>query len=205
MSPLSDATPGRFLSLANHRHVFGHEQLSSDEIDARRAEADAAGALVLPVHVHDHSGLKFSLKEFADPWDSACCGVWIASQEEMAADEMTEDDARSAIEGTLKRYSDYCNGWAYRYVVYGANNEEEDAVGGYLGCHHTMTGLLIEAGNRGRDRRVTADSRLGMQRQRVARRGRLRTQPTGTRGTPGWFLPKQGRTCRRLMTSRTRG
>ena len=146
VSPLSDATPGRFLSLANHRHVFGHEQLSSDEIDARRAEADAAGALVLPVHVHDHSGLKFSLKEFADPWDSACCGVWIASQEEMAADEMTEDDARSAIEGTLKRYSDYCNGWAYRYVVYGANNEEEDAVGGYLGCHHTMTGLLIEAG-----------------------------------------------------------
>ena len=86
VSPLEDATPGVFLSRRNDRHQFGHEQLTTDEINTRKTEAEAAGALILPVHLHDHSGLSFSLNKFHDPWDAGCCGLWIASQEAMTAE-----------------------------------------------------------------------------------------------------------------------
>lgn len=123
----------RFYTAANPRYVWGHEQLSTEELDEFAIVRQEAGDTVLPVYAYVHSGTAFSLDRsypFDDPWDAGWCGVLIWNQESLAEHEIPADKVEEYAAASLKAYEAWVNGDVYGYASY-----KRDRVGGYLGPH----------------------------------------------------------------------
>lgn len=148
------------------RLAFNDRRLRGDEVDdlarstGERKEIIAAGGLVFPVLVHEHSGLSFRLRDgnapgypFTDPWDTRCAGVMTATAESIrrffGVEEITgeiRERAKDGLRSELRRYEDYCNGAVYGFRNYAADWCESDDCWGFFGIDHRESGLFGAAG-----------------------------------------------------------
>ena len=154
----------RFLTLENRRYRHGAEQLTREELDERCAAAAAQGAdrcRILPVYMHDHGGIAFSLGAFSDAWDSGQCGVVILERTETDKAGIDWEKVPEVAEKVLRLYEAYVMGWCYRFERYRLQRcnlgethridvtEETDECNGrgdWYGVDPKESGLLAEAG-----------------------------------------------------------
>jgi hypothetical protein len=132
--------------------ITWHRNYSFGEQDGRRmdvspvdfrAELDAERALVLPVFMYEHSGIRLSTGSFGDPWDSGQVGFIYVSRadvlKEYSASRMTpkvKKQALAVLKGEIEAMDLYVSGQVYGYRVIDAEGEETDACWGFLGLDY---------------------------------------------------------------------
>jgi hypothetical protein len=101
-------------------------------------EANPQG-LFLCVYLIDHSGLGFSVRPFACPWDSGQVGYAVATAEELKAcfPKATPDsialEYKGAVQAELELYTQYSNGFVHCFRITDAQGDEVDSLHGIYG------------------------------------------------------------------------
>ena len=131
----------RFLTIENHRHSWGHKQLSKEALKEATDKARAAGKTVVTVYAYVHSGVAFSLGNsypFNCPWDAGPCGVIIVDKPDHVG------DVDQALKAMLQEYNDWCMGNCWGFVRQKKETcghcehdewEDTDSCGGFIGCY----------------------------------------------------------------------
>ena len=95
--------------------------------------------VVLPVYMLDHSGLRFSTRDFKDGWDSGCVGFIAAFEDDVRrwynCEEITDEVRRSVrecLEEEVREYDDYMNGNVWGFVIE-KDGDHVDSCWGYYG------------------------------------------------------------------------
>ena len=146
--------PFQFITVKNHRHHWGHEQVDNDELIQLAQEADHA----FPVYAYVHSGTAFSLGRgypFNCPWDAGVCGFILFSQKDIDHEWGGDVDKAQEYAGAfLNEYTNWCNGNVHGYVAkeysvcdHGCEHdgEEVDSCWGFV-CYHDDDWFLEAAG-----------------------------------------------------------
>lgn len=117
----------------------------SGEVEKYLREKEGA-AVILPLYLLDHSGLRISTGPFScDPggWDSGIVGFIYATREailkEYGAKRLSEkllEKARSVLMSEVEVYDQYLAGDVYRYVIEDAGGEHIDSCWGLYGSDY---------------------------------------------------------------------
>lgn len=101
---------------------------------ARYMEKEYNAAIVLPVYLYDHSGLRISTSAFSCPWDSGMVGIiWVSRADvlkEYGGKIITKKRRQVAISrlvGEVETYDQYLSGEVYGYIIDRFDAEDEDA------------------------------------------------------------------------------
>lgn len=130
---------GTFLFARDHRrhapdgedNTFDPDYVSPGE---RFAELEKDARIILPVFCHEHSGIAYSTRGFADPWDSGQVGWIYATADQIrevfmckriSAD--VEKRATECLRQEVETYSQWANGECYGYTIEREDGEEIDA------------------------------------------------------------------------------
>lgn len=98
-------------------------------------------AVILPLFLHDHSGLTMRTSDFGDRWDSGQVGFIFLSKKRAKEEykKLTAKNlanAKKVLEGEVETYSDYLGGGVYGFVIEDENEEELDALWGMYGLSY---------------------------------------------------------------------
>jgi hypothetical protein len=99
-----------------------------------RAEIEkvAVPGSIQAVYMIDHSGIAFSTRDFADPWDSGQAGFIYTTPEKVAECGTPANLIKEALDAEVAVYSSFARGEAYGYVIEDRNGEEIDSCYGYF-------------------------------------------------------------------------
>lgn len=124
ISPAEWDEPGELYYLKSSRYTLGSKQVSRDELDALKEDADGAN-YVFPYYAYIHSGVTISLGAFSCQWDSGCCGLVVIPKDNPCCGKIeTEEKAREIAESLVKEWDMYLTGDVWGYVI-----EREDENG----------------------------------------------------------------------------
>lgn len=120
------------------RHSYRHEDYSGwGDFEASLRKADPS-AVILPLHLYDHSGITISTRPFSCPWDSGQIGfVMVPSskiREEYGVKRITRkirERAEGVARGEVETYDSYLRGDVYGYTL--EKEGEEDSCWGFFG------------------------------------------------------------------------
>ena len=114
--------------------------------------------VMLPINIHDHSGITLSTGYFASNWDSGRVGLIFVTKEDLERNgtpNMPDDKIKQILEAEVEEYSDYVNGDMFGYEMvefekcphcnHVASNII-DSCYGYYGFHWNDNGLFETAG-----------------------------------------------------------
>jgi hypothetical protein len=122
-------------------------------------ECDAA--IVLPLHLYDHSGITMKVGSFSNlpqghvEFDTMRVGFIYVSNEKMKEEKLTKEHAEKILRGEVETYDTYLRGNVYRYELVKENKcgecgtvQEEllDSCGGFYGDDMKENGLFDNAG-----------------------------------------------------------
>ncbi len=103
---------------------FGDEQPKSDPSDwLTEYTAENPQAVILPLYVYEHGGVRMRCGAFADPWDSGPVGYIVAGSEafkDVGLDASTEADRAKMAEiltSEVETYDAYLTGDVWGFVV----------------------------------------------------------------------------------------
>ncbi|MDP1711803.1 MAG: hypothetical protein Q8K86_05040 [Candidatus Nanopelagicaceae bacterium] len=129
------------------RYDLGDEKLNREYRNVSRWEleerlkADFDIAVLLPIHLYDHSGLTINTTGFACPWDSGQIGFIFATKEDVRK-EFGEKITKAALEkaekillGEVETYDQYLQGEIYCYDIE-KNGETIDSLCGMFGLEY---------------------------------------------------------------------
>lgn len=101
------------------------------------------GAIVLPVYLLDHSGLRISTSDFHDSWDSGQVGFIYATKEKILAEfgekELTDElkeKAAQILKNEIKTLDQYLSGDVYSVQIVDEGGNVLDAVSGFYGIDY---------------------------------------------------------------------
>jgi hypothetical protein len=97
--------------------------------------------VILPLFLHDHSGLTLRTSDFGDRWDSGQVGFIFlskkrAKQEYKKLTAKNLDNAKQVLQGEVETYDEYLSGQVYGFVIEDENEEELDALWGMFGLKY---------------------------------------------------------------------
>ena len=97
-------------------------------------EFDKTGAVMLPVYMYSHSGIRLNTSSFNDRWDSGNIGYIYATKEEIQK-EFDGDKAKAEerLKGTIDTWDQYVSGDVWHIAVVDEDGEVIDSCGGYYG------------------------------------------------------------------------
>lgn len=102
-------------------------------------------AVILPLYLHDHSGLTMRTSDFGDRWDSGQVGFIFVSKKRAREEykKLTAKNlghAKKVLEGEVETYSDYLSGGVYGFVIEDEEADEElDALWGIYGLDYAKS------------------------------------------------------------------
>jgi hypothetical protein len=114
--------------------------------DLRELLKERGAAVILPVYLYSHSGLRISTRPFSDIWDSGQVGFIYATEEaihkSMRPDGMPHAvkeregvyaEAEAILRAEVKEYDQYLRGDVWGYVITDDRGVERDSCGGIYG------------------------------------------------------------------------
>ena len=146
----------------NYRHLGDkHDITLSDDFESRHdfiergAEQVAKQfkdvAIILPVHVYEHSGIALSTSmsgQFGCRWDSGTAGFVVVTKEDIRENwgikRVTQkhiDHARRLMIGEIEVLSHYANGDVYGYSIEDEEGNHIDSCGGFYGWDLKESGM----------------------------------------------------------------
>jgi hypothetical protein len=106
-------------------------------------------AVVMPLHLIDHSGISMSASDFGDPWDSGQVGWIYAHKPEIRKWFMKKQVTKQLIEKTreclkieVDEYDHYLTGGYWGYVIKKDGEEVDSCWGFYEDIHKTLKSEL---------------------------------------------------------------
>lgn len=139
--------PGTTMVAFHRRYNLGDEsEYKADHYESwqelkEAIEKNEDPAMILPLYLHDHTGLAMRTTDFGDRWDSGQVG-WIFMTKDAARDEFGKltkkslDRVKKLLESEVDTYSDYLGGAVYGFVIEDAEGEELDALWGIYDLKH---------------------------------------------------------------------
>lgn len=124
----------------HRRYRLGDKHDYADGNDFRKRTKDSV-ALVLPVYLYDHSGLRVNTTGFHCPWDSGQVGyIWVSKErlqkEYGSVTPETIEQARKVLIGEIETFDQYLRGDVWGYVIYGPDGGELDSCWGFHGLEY---------------------------------------------------------------------
>ena len=97
-------------------------------------EFDKTGAVVVPVYMYSHSGIRLRTSSFNDRWDSGQLGYIYATKEEIDK-EFGGDKAKAeeCLKRTIRTWDQYVSGDVWYISIEDKDGEIVDSVGGVYG------------------------------------------------------------------------
>jgi len=96
--------------------------------------------VMLPLFLHDHSGLTMRTSSFNDPWDSSQVGwIYVSIDDikkefgEVVVDDATLKKARQILDTEVCEYNQYLTGDVWGYEINDSNGDPVDSCGGFYG------------------------------------------------------------------------
>lgn len=115
---------------------------ADSEWDSGKEAIDAlkerGAVVILPVYVFSHSGIRVSVKDFNDRWDSGQAGYIYATSDDIkkeygADNAENRKKAEGVLKGEIETLDQYASGDVYGYKTYDHEGNEVDSVWGYYG------------------------------------------------------------------------
>lgn len=131
-----------------HRHyLLGDVQPKESPEDWLKSNAPP-GSVVLRLFLLDHSGLRMSVGDFGDPWDSGQVG-WIVCTPEKIRKEYSSHritkKRREQVERILRQevetYDDYLSGNVWGFVIEGGEDLDTESCWGFYGTDTTLDAM----------------------------------------------------------------
>jgi len=115
-------------------------------------------AIILPLHLYDHSGITISTIPFTCRWDSGQVGYVLVTKEKVYSEYKVKRITKKLIEKInriilceVEEYDNFISDNVYSYNLLNKNTCEEDSCGGFYGSDIKKNGMLdyigIEAVN----------------------------------------------------------
>jgi len=131
----------------NRYFGFGKEDKGfnySEDLAEKHRELEKAGAIILPVYAHVHSGVSVSTGSFSDPWDSGQCG-FIAVERGRVLEEYgkkiitkkVRETVVRVLEGEIETWDQYFTGEIFGIIVTDNDGEELESCWGFYGYKYT--------------------------------------------------------------------
>ena len=136
------------------RYNLGDVQPKQDPDDVLKDQPK--GSIILPLYLHDHSGLSMSTADFRDPWDSGQVGFIVLTPEGIRKDfackrisAATRQKALLNLKSQVEIYSDYLAGNVWSFTIEDDNGEHLDSCCGFYG--KDIEGMVCNAGEKYRE------------------------------------------------------
>lgn len=124
-NPLINSNPNIYWALFHKRYnLYNNTDLDSASYDGwsemlNFIETKYEPKVILPLYMLDHSGLKLSLFDFNDRWDSGQIGFVFFNNEAFDEDlENAKEKIVSYLKSEIQKYEHYLNGDVYCYYLY---------------------------------------------------------------------------------------
>ncbi len=135
------------------RYTLGDKQprdAAEHEAFLREIATGKDDRIVVPVYMLDHSGLRFSLSDFHDTWDSGVIGVASVARGKLKVEGLSEEQALERLKVEVETYDQYVSGDVYGFVVetqpLGSDPGDKwsisDSVCGFYGSEVRGNGML---------------------------------------------------------------
>ena len=118
--------------LAEETKYTEYGDMPDDKSDVL-ALAEKNSYVVLPLYLHDHSGITMSTTPFSCPWDSGQVGFIFCSKRKRLAEGMTQEQTAEALRAEVAEYDQYISGDVWYYTIEDSNGEMIDSLGGLYG------------------------------------------------------------------------
>jgi hypothetical protein len=160
---LDERLPDIFDRLDNETYIglrdkIGHEKAFNkvEAIEQKLIQSTIEKhAVILPLYLYDHSGIKMSTSEFSCPWDSGQVGFIYCTLDDARRegytgnDKTVRDEVTSRLIGEVEEYDYYLTGEVYGYMVEpnDANKaiECDDSCWGFFGYNYAMSDMVSQA------------------------------------------------------------
>jgi len=140
------------------KHELRSDQFSGWDAMREHLEKELSAAVILPLHLYDHSGITMSTSPFSCPWDSGQVGFIYVTREKILKEyskkvltKALREKATLLLDAEVKVYDAYISGDAHGYVVKDESGEVIDSCWGYLGDREAarhdaenMVALLVQ-------------------------------------------------------------
>ncbi len=141
------------LMLYHHKnYILGDEKITFSSFDEylESAKIDPNTVVSLPLYLYDHSGLRMSVDDFQDPWDSSCVGVIFVTHDKIKQEfgdlsEESIENALSCLRKEVEIFDQYISGNAYGFVLsqkVGDSFEERESCWGFYGDDPLKNGMV---------------------------------------------------------------
>lgn len=137
--------------LLGDNHILNKEDYKSWDDVKNHLVTKCDAVVVLPLYIHEHSGITIRTTRFTDPWDSGQIGFIYASAKQIDArlgwDARKLTDAqiwwiKLGLEGEVYDYNAYLQGEVYCWTIRDSNGEFVDGDCGYYGYPHGVYDIL---------------------------------------------------------------
>lgn len=109
-------------------------------------------AIILPVHMYDHSGVTISTDSFSCPWDSGQLGYIYITLEQVRKEwnvKRVSPALRAKmikrLDGTINTFDQYLTGDVYGFQIKDSDGDELNSCYGFYGSDHEASGLMVMA------------------------------------------------------------
>jgi hypothetical protein len=136
-SPRNDDNFGTMVCFHNRYTLGDKTDISKDDFNSweeleEYLRKEKKAVIILPLYLHDHSGLSMSVKDFNDHWDSGQVGYTYVTKEQLAKESKAMDKAwmekyhkgktkleiaKEILKGEVETYDQYLKGDVYGYKV----------------------------------------------------------------------------------------
>ena len=121
------------------RYTLGDENVPKTYEDFKTWYAEHKEEIycMMPLYLYDHSGLRMSLNDFKDPWDSGQVGFIYCTKEAVKKLGLKKYDKHSVgkiLKAEVESYDEYLQGNpAYYFCIRDENDEIVDTITGFRG------------------------------------------------------------------------
>ena len=112
-------------------HDSAIDIVNSNISDLIKETIDGSGAVLLPLYLHDHSGLSMNTTGFSDRWDSGQMGYIYVTSDKIEAEygdrsPQSVEKAINVLKGEVEEYDSYLRGEVFDCIVELHENVSED-------------------------------------------------------------------------------
>lgn len=132
------------------KHDYRHEDYSGWEALQEAIREQEHAAIILPLYLYDHSGLRIKVGPFAGllpqghaEFDSGCVGFIVVSKEKVRKEYSVKKLSKSVLEkaakvlqGEVETYDQYLSGDVYGYEVTNEETGLDDSCWGHYGLDY---------------------------------------------------------------------
>jgi len=133
----------------HRRYDLGDQYINRSEAQEYVDDLVKQGAIILPVYLLDHSGLRMSAGDFGDPWDSGQVGIIYVTYDKIRKEfgvkrisRKLKDRVKQMLINEIEETDQYLEGDVYGFEVLTPNGDVVDSCWGFYGHDFKKNGLF---------------------------------------------------------------